>query len=81
MIARRTGHREKRREDVPVNDSPTPVNHPFTLVRDWSSSVNGASGEGFTGPDNSALGCGPGGLIHDRHDSFWGTSGPPAARR
>ena len=45
----------------------------FTLVRDWSSAANGASVERFTGPDNSASGCGPGGLIDDRSGSVWGS--------
>ena len=42
-------------------------------MRDWSSAANGATVERYTGPDNSASGCGPGGLIDDRLDSVWGS--------
>ena len=72
MIARRAGHREARADDVTVSDGAL-VNVNFTLVRDWSSAANGASVERFTGPDNSASGCGPGGLIDDRADAVWGS--------
>ncbi len=71
MIASRAGHRDAR-DDVLVSDGGT-VTVDFTLVRDWSSAANGASVERFSGPDNSASGCGPGGLIDDRSDSVWGS--------
>jgi hypothetical protein len=45
----------------------------FTLVRDFSSAAGGANVEHFTGPDNSALGCGPAGLIDDTGATVWST--------
>ena len=72
MISRRAGHRDARAVDVLVADG-SPVTVDFTLVRDWSSAANGATVERFTGPDNSASGCGPGGLIDDRLDAVWGS--------
>jgi hypothetical protein len=52
----------------------------FTLERDWSSAAGGAKVKSFTGPDNSASGCGPGGLIDDRSDSVWGSDSAPGGR-
>jgi hypothetical protein len=69
VIARGTGLRDDRASDVSV----PAAGLDFTLVRDWSSPAHGASVERFSGPGNSASGCGPGGLIDDRSDSVWGS--------
>jgi extracellular elastinolytic metalloproteinase len=69
VIARGTGLRDARATGVDV-----PGALEFTLVRDWSSAANGATVERYTGPDNSASGCGPGGLIDDRLDTVWGST-------
>ena len=46
----------------------------FHLERDWSSAHGGARIASYTGPDNTADGCGPGGLIDDSGDVVWGTA-------
>ena len=71
--ARKAGYGDDRVEDVtvPANGSATV---PFTLTRDWSSPVFAGAVKGFSGPDNTSSGCGPGGLIDDDPRTVWGTS-------
>ncbi len=52
----------------------------FTLLRDFSSAAGGATVENFTGADNSAFGCGPGGLIDDAGETVWSTDRGAGAR-
>ena len=45
----------------------------FGVERDYASSTAGARVSSFTGPDNTNVGCGPGGLLDDSSSSVWGT--------
>ena len=69
MRVRKAGHAERREPDVTF-----PGTRHVVLPRDWASTARGASVEAFTGPDNTAVGCGPGGLIDDSSTTVWGTT-------
>ena len=72
--------RRGAREDVPVPPESGAVD--FTLVRDWSSSVNGAAvASASPAPTTRRSGCGPGGLIDDDPGVVWGTARRPGGQR
>jgi extracellular elastinolytic metalloproteinase len=45
----------------------------LTLEYDWASASHGATVERFSGSDNTAVGCGPDGLIDDDPGAVWGS--------
>ncbi len=65
-------------EDVVVDEDGGQLD--FTLLRDFSSAAGGAAVEVFTGQDNTAVGCGPGGLIDDAGTTVWSTDRGAAPR-
>ena len=65
-------------EDVVIDEDGGELD--FTLLRDFSSAAGGAAVEGFTGQDNTAVGCGPGGLIDDAGTTVWSTDRGAAPR-
>ena len=74
--ARKAGYAEDSEHGVAVAPGGT-TTIAFKLVRDWSSTQGDAPPaaiRGFTGPDNSSLGCGPGSLVDDDPGTVWGTS-------
>jgi len=73
--ARKGGYAGDSKQGVAVAPGGTTI--AFKLVRDWSSTQGDAplaAVRSFTGPDNSSLGCGPGGLVDDDPGTVWGTS-------
>ena len=48
--------------------------HDFATRRDWAASSSGASIAGFTGPNFTPYGCGPGGAIDLSYATGWGST-------
>jgi extracellular elastinolytic metalloproteinase len=74
MRARGAGMEEGRKTDVAVSAGTN--THDFALRRNLASPDGGASIASYTGADNTAFGCGPGGLIDGTQGVVWGSSSP-----
>jgi hypothetical protein len=61
--------------DVSVGQGATTTSN-FALVRDWASSLGGASVAAFTGPDYSDITCGPAQAIDGSFANAWVTTSP-----
>jgi hypothetical protein len=53
----------------------------WQVRRDWAASSGGGSVVSFTGPDYTAFGCGPGGLIDQSQAAGWGSDIAPAGQQ
>ena len=59
--------------ELPLTNVTFPSTRNVTLARDFASAAGGAAVASFSGPDHTAEGCGPGGLIDDSGDTVWGS--------